>query len=294
MTALEEAQARFEAGEYRQAREAAVAGLASQPDDVELLRVAGRAGVELGEADAVEQLQRVVELRPEDATGWQDLGDALATEGRTEEAAEAFAKAVELNPDDEMALTQLGHTSFATGKDEDAVSYLNRAADQATGTSTAAISLVDMYRTLGQFEEALAAAQKVAEADPDDVVAALDVAELSLATGRFDDAVKAFERVREVEDLPDHEVYALHGLVQVEIQRENWDRALELTREALALDQHGRTSDVLAFLEAQQGEEGEEPPPTREEIESALSASQVEHRRLHGEDRRLEVEDVSG
>ena len=294
MTALEEARAHLEAAEYRQAREAALGGLASQPDDVELLRVAGKAGVELGEDDSVEQLRKVVELRPDDAAGWHDLGDALATEGRTEEAAEAFGKAVELNPDDEMALTQLGHTAFAAGKDEDAVSYLNRAADHATGTSTAAISLVDMYRTLGQFEEALAAAQKVAGADPNDVVAALDVAELSLATGRLDDAVKAFERLREIEDLPDHEVYALHGLVQVEIQRENWDRALELTRDALALDQHGRTSDVLAFLEAQTGGESEEPPPTREQVDAALVASQSEHRREHGEDRRLEGGDLLG
>ena len=120
--------------------------------------------------------------------------------------------------------------------------------------STAAINLVDMYRTLGEFEEALAAAQKVADADPDDVVAALDVAELSVTVGRLDDAVKAFDRVRAIEDLADHEVYALHGLVQVEIQRENWERALELTREASALDQHGRTNDVLAFLGGQLGE----------------------------------------
>lgn len=294
MAALEEARAHFEAREFRQAREAASQGLASQPDDVELLRLAGRAGVEVAADDAVDQLRKVVELRPDDAAGWHDLGDALATEGRTQEATEAFTKAVALNPDDELALTHLGHSAHAAGKDQDAVSYLAQAADRAPGMSTAAINLVDMYRTLGEFEEALAAAQKVADADPDDVVAALDVAELSVTVGRLDDAVKAFDRVRAIEDLADHEVYALHGLVQVEIQRENWERALELTREASALDQHGRTNDVLAFLEAQAAGESEEPPSTREEIDAALSASQAEHRRLHGEDRRLEAGELLG
>jgi hypothetical protein len=77
------------------------------------------------------------------------------------------------------------------------------------------------------------------------------------------------------------------------VQRESWARALDLAREARALD--GRTNDVCAFLEAQLGEgDGEEVPPTREEIDAALAASMMEHRRLHGEDRRLEVGDLGG
>ena len=295
MTALEEARARFDAGEYREAREAALTALAGQPDDADLLRLAGRAGVELGADDAVEQLQKVAELRPDDATAWSDLGDALATEGRDDEAAAAFRRTLELKPDDELALTNLGHAAHASGKDDDAVAYLSQAAERTAGASTAAISLVDMYRTLGQFEEALAAARKVADAEPGDVAAALDVADLSLTVGQLDEAAKAFQRVREIEDLPDHEVHALHGLIAVEVRRESWARALELAREALALDRYGRTNDVCAFLEAQLGEgEAEEAPPTGEEIDTALSTSLTEHRRLHGEDRRLEVGDLGG
>ena len=47
---------------------------------------------------------------------------------------------------------------------------------------------------------------------------ALDVAELSLETGQLDEALEAFERIREMVDLPDHEVYALHGMIQVELR----------------------------------------------------------------------------
>jgi Flp pilus assembly protein TadD len=290
---LGDARARFEAGEYGEARDAALAELASRPEDVELLRIAGRAGVETGADDAVEQLRKVTELRPDDPAGWSDLGDALATEGRDDEASEAFRKTLELNPDDDLALTYLGHAAHASGKDDDAVAYLSQAAERTAGASTAAISLVDMYRTLGQHDEALAAARKVADAEPGDVAAALDVADLSLTMGGLDEAAKAFQRVREIEDLPDHEVHALHGMIAVEVQREGWARALELAREARALD--GRTNDVCAFLEAQLGEgDAEEAPPTREEIDAALSASMTEHRRLHGEDRRLEVGDLGG
>lgn len=281
------ARARFEAGDLRGARNAAQAGLKSTPDDPDLLRIAGRAGVELGDADAVEQLRRVADLRPDEVESWRDLGDALAAEGRTGEAADAFRRVLDLNPDDEAALTALGHAAYVTGSGADAVSYLEQAAERSAGASTAMISLVDMYREMGQPAEALPAAVKIAEAAPTNAAAALDVAELSLEVRRFDEALRAFERTRELDDLAEHEVYALHGMIQVEMRRGNFDRALELAREAAGVDRYGRTVEVLAFLEARSGDPGDEATKL-EDVEAALSASLAEHRRLHAQDSRFE------
>ena len=296
MTTLDQARTHFEAGEFTKAHQAAVDALASSPDDVELLRVAGRAGVEAGSDDAVDQLKKVTELQPDSSEAWSDLGDALATEGRMDEANEAFRKAVELNPDDEVALTHLGHTSHATGKDEDAVSFLADAAGRTSGMSTAVISLVEMYKSLGKHEEALAAARQVAEADPSDVTAALDVAELSLTVGKPGEALPQFERLREMEDMPDHEVLVLHGMILAALRSDDTGRARELAKEAAGVQEHGRTRGVLAFLEPEEPAEGEEAetPPSREDVEATLEASLVEHRRLHAEDRRLSAEDLLG
>jgi tetratricopeptide (TPR) repeat protein len=293
--ALDEARAQFDAGDFRSSRRAALEGLESRPNDPDLLRIAGRAGVELGADDAADQLRAVAEQRPDEAEAWRDLGDALAAEGRMDEAAEAFRKVVELDPEDEAALTALGHAAYVTGSGADAVSYLEQAAGRSTGASSAMISLVDMYREMGQPDEALAAAEKIAAAAPEDTSAVLDVADLSLELGRLDGALRAFERLRELDELPDHEVYALHGMVAVELRREGLERALELAREAAAIDRHGRTAGVLAYLEAQvSGAEGDEPPPSRDEVDAALSASLAEHRRMHAEDRRIEGEDLLG
>jgi Flp pilus assembly protein TadD len=294
MTA-EQARTHFEAGRYSEAHAAAREGLSSASDDVELLRIAGRAGVELGSSDAVDQLRRVTELQPDSAEAWRDLGDALLAEGHDKEAADAFRKALELNPEDDVALTSLGHTEYAAGS-EGAVAHLEQAAERGGAMSTAAISLVEMYRSMGKNEEALGAARKVLDAEPGDLAAALDVAELSLETGRLDEAREAFERIREMEDLPDHEVYALHGIIQVELRRDNPDAALELAREAARVDEYGRTAGVLAHLAPPEpGEDGApEAPPSREEVEAALSQSLREHRRLHAEDRRLLAEDLLG
>ena len=280
------ASVRFDIGDYAGARAAALEALATSPDDPDLLRIAGRAGVEVGAADAVAQLRRVTELRPDDAAAWRDLGDALATEGETEEANAAFARAVELDPADESSLTALGHTAFQAGRREDAVSYLEQAA-AGRGASTAAISLVDMYRSLGQLDAALAAAVMVAEADPS-ATALLDVAELSLQTGALDEAAAAFARVREIDELPDHDVYALHGMIAAELARDGHERALALAHEAAALDRYGRSALVVAHLEAADG------GPSRADVDAALAASLAEHRRAHADDHLSPPEELHG
>jgi tetratricopeptide (TPR) repeat protein len=305
MSALDQARTHYEAGEFGKAREAAVEALSSSPDDIELLRVAGRAGVETRADDAVDQLRKVAELQPDSANAWRDLADALAADGRAAEAEDAFRKVLELEPEDESALSALGHTAFQAGRHDDGVSLLEKVAERAGGGSTVHVSLVDMYRAVGQLTEALAAARKVANADPDDALAVLDVAELSLETGSPDEALKAFDRLREISEFPEEEVAALHGMIKVELGRGDAHRALELAREAGAIDAIGASTPVLAHLEAQAGADddaddaisrgqsvvfiqAQEAPPSRQEVEALIDATLADLRRkLTEESRRV-------
>ena len=298
---LEQARSHFEAGEFARARDLAANGLASSPDDVELLRVAGLAGVETGADDAVDQLRRVADQQPDSADSWRNLADALAAEGRTQEAEDAFRRVLDIDPEDEVALTAVGHTAFQAGNRDEAVSMLEQVAGRVTGASTAAISLVEMYRTLGRPEEALVAARKVAEADQENELAALDVAELALEIDKFDEAAEAFAWLRQIVDLPEHEVAALQGMIKVELARGDTERALQLARDAGAIDTVGRTTGVLAHLEADAGGDAAhetvvargqsaafvlalEAPPSREEVVSLLDATLGDLRRSLGGD----------
>ncbi len=255
--------------------------------------LAGRAGVELDADDATEQLRRATELAPDHADAWHYLGEALATEGRMDEADEAFRRAVELNPADQVALSHLGHTSAATGTQEEAVGYLSQAAQSMRGASTAAISLVDMYRTLGQLRggTGAGAANRRGRTRRRDGRARRGRAQPRSRS--LDEAVAAFERLRELDDVPGHEVYPLHGMIKAEIQREQWQRALELAREAPVSDVAGTDGQLVAFLQAQSDEPAEQAP-TREEVDAALTASLSEYRRMHADDRRLASEDLLG
>jgi Flp pilus assembly protein TadD len=292
--ARERARMHFDAGEFDESLREALGGLSSSPQDVALLVLAGRAGVEVDSPEAVEHLRRATELAPEDASAWHHLGEALAAEGLTLEAGEAFRRAVELDPQDSVALTHLGHTSLAAGRDEEGVGYLAQAAGSIDGASTAAISLVDMYRSFGQNEEALAQARRLVDAAADDIPAWIDVAELSLAVGDLEQARVAFERLRDLDEVPGHEAYPLHGLIRVEICREQWGPAEALAAQSASIDPQGLGAEVMAFLREQRGEEAQEAAPTREQIEASLDASLGEYRRMHADDRRLEAREHLG
>jgi Flp pilus assembly protein TadD len=290
----------WDAADFDASLSAALEGLGSAPDDVELLVLAGRAGVEVDADDAVDHLRRATELAPDNAGAWHHLGEALAAEGSLEEAEAAFRRAVELDPDDQLALTHLGHTALAAGRRDEGVRYLARAADIAHAASSASISLVDMYRSFGQYEDALVQARRIAEAAPEDRLAWLDVGELALQTGQLDEARAAFERVRDLDEVPGHEAYPLHGILQVELARERWEPAGELVAQIAAIDPRGLSTALTAFLRAQTGEAPAEdedeatPPPTREEVDRVLADSLTDYRRMLIDDRLLRGGDLVG
>ncbi len=212
----------FERGEFRCARELAERGLSEQPADVNLLRLAGRAGVELNLADSTDYLSKAVELEPGNADAWRELGDAFLNEDRLKEATSAFRQAVELRPNDVGSLVQLAHAAYAAGDPEDAIGHIRQAVERDPNSLGARRALL--------------------------------------------------------------EIYAIHGMIEAEIKRERWRRALDLAIEATRIDRLGRTTDVLAYVVAQVFGPADRPAPTREEVDDALAASRAEHRRLHEEE----------
>lgn len=278
-----EGQALYEQGDFRAARNVAERGLSERPDDVNLLRLAGRSGAELDLPDAADYLSKAVELEPENADAWRELGEALLNDGRMKDATGAFRQAVELRPNDVGTLVHLAHAAYAAGDPEEAIGHIRQAVDRDPNSLGARRALLEIYRAAKRPEDALAAAEELAESDPNDPLAALDVAELYLALDHPVDATSGFARLRKIDDDPAHEIYAIHGMIEAEIRRERWRRALDLAIEATRIDRLGRTTDVLAYVVAQVFGAADRPAPSREEVMQALAESRAEHRRLHEE-----------
>ena len=305
------AEEHFARREYRASREAALEGLSADPDDLDALRLAGRAGVEVEAEDAVAQLQRVTELAPDDAAAWRDLGDALAAEGRTAEAEQAWTKLAELRPDDSLVLTSLGHAALAAGHADEAADRLIAAAEADARNLSASMSLVDVYRDMGHFSQALTIARRIWETDPDAVLSGLDVAELSVAVGDLDAADAVYDTLLEVDE-DGHEAYIRYGQLGVALKREYWIQASALASSAARLEQSARSQRLLAYfadraiahdrdatspdlgaalLASQSGvfalpnlDQGPPEVPSLEEVERLLADARFEHRRIHLEE----------
>lgn len=90
--------------------------LKTQPDDVEGWSMLGRSYSALGRyPEAAQAFQRVVELKPQEASGYADLADAKAmAAGRSlaGEPAALIAKALELDPKNLKALALAGTIAF--------------------------------------------------------------------------------------------------------------------------------------------------------------------------------------
>jgi len=277
----EQALALYESGDFEASREAALQLLQASPQDPSLLRLAGKAGVELGHDDAVGQLELAVGADPENPDGWRDLADGLLADGRIEDAANAIKQAIERRPDDVALLVDLAHVAHASGNREAAIGTLEQALELDFGSVAALRGLVGMYREANRLEDALRVGRKVVAYRPEDILTAIDVAELTLALDRMEEAVEAFRWLRDIDDEPDHEVYAVHGMIEAELRRERWRAALDLAVDATRVDRFGRTTDILAYAVTQVFGAGDRPAPSRRDVDDVLAASRDEHRRLH-------------
>lgn len=280
---IEEAEAALAAGQLMKARSLAVEGLVEDPDDPRLLRVAGKASLELELDDAARHLKALVRVAPNDGAAWRDLAFASMEEGDLPGSAEAFAKVLELTPDDTASMIHLAHARHAMGDTAAAVQLLSQASQLAPERTDVLRSLAGMAKATGDSAAALDAARRLAEQDPKDVLAALDVAELFLASGDHKAAAGAFYKLRKADTDEGHEVYACHGQAEALVRSENWRQALDVAIDATRVDRHQLTTDLLAYIASKLFGEADREALPWEEIETALATERAEHRRMHEE-----------
>jgi tetratricopeptide (TPR) repeat protein len=278
-----QAEATFSAGEFRQSRELALQGLASRPDDVRLLRILGRSSVELDLDDGIGYLQKAVELSPDSPDAWRDLGMALINEGDASGAANALREVIRRNPDEISARFDLAHLQYALGERDEAIALLSTVSKLDPSDLAVLRSLVEMYREVGNLPAALEAAEEIARQQADDIVAKLDIAQLNLALGNFTVAAAQYAQLRTIDAAPQHVAYAYHGLIQVELQRSNWRRALDYAIDATRVDRDELTTQLLAFTAARLFGDSARETLTQAEVEAVLTAEHFEHRRQHVE-----------
>jgi tetratricopeptide (TPR) repeat protein len=170
------------------------------------------------------------------------------TDGQLEGAVDAFRTAVRLNPENVGALIDLGNVLHMFGRTAEALESLEHASQLRPGDLGILRNLAGMYVSAGRTYSALAKLLQILEFNPGDLSAQCDAAWLLFELRRLNEAEQLFKAIRDGQPERDHELYALHGLVMIEVRRQDWRRALMHAVEATKLDRYDFTTALLSYI----------------------------------------------
>ena len=184
-------------------------------------------------------MQQAVELRPDFAEAWSDLGDARKNLADFDGALSAFRRAVALSPDDPVAQYRLGSQLLDAGTPHEAAEHLDAAVRLDPKNQSALNALQRALRQDGQTQRAEAVKKQLAallrERDDADQrqVAALETNNRGAELEKAGDLRGALEKYRAALALLPEHVGIRVNLAVALLKLGNWEEGISQMREAL-------------------------------------------------------------
>ena len=160
-----------EAQRYPDAKEFYTKVLNSMPNETSVRYARALVAEKLGELDLVESdLQTILEQEPTNAQVLNALGYTLADRtNRYEEALQYIQRAIELEPDDAAVVDSMGWVQYRLGNYNKAIKHLRRA-NELSGDPEIAAHLGEVLWVSGDKEGALQIWENSLKEHPDDKV----------------------------------------------------------------------------------------------------------------------------
>jgi Flp pilus assembly protein TadD len=193
---------------------------------------------------AAELFRHVVAKVPDDWSAWNNLGNALAPLGETEDSIGALETAARLAPDSPPIRANLGNALIEAGRGEEGEAVLRTAATDFPDDATALTTLYGWLRDAGREDEAYAAIAEAARRAPGDAHVRSDHGQEAARINRFELAEAEFEAALAIEPALGA---SLVGLATV-YERVNRETELEPLR--LRAAAAGADGQSLAFIDA--------------------------------------------
>jgi tetratricopeptide (TPR) repeat protein len=184
---------------------------------------------------------------PDNAVAHLNLGLALGTEGRLDEAIEHFQRASEISPNHPQAYNNLGNVLVWKGRPEDAIANFARAIQIQPDYAEAHNNLANMLAKKGQFAEAIAHYQKAIQLNPDYADAHYNLGIVLVRQKQSAEATRQFQLALQIN--PDN-AGAHYNLGVVFGLQGDLGKAVEQYRKAIEnkpdyADAHGNLANVL-------------------------------------------------
>jgi len=236
--------------------------LQTAPSNADLLRFAGTAECQLGNAEAgVRFLSRSLEMSPNQPEVHHNRGHALLKLGRLEEAVKSYDQALALRPDYVSAWFSRGMALMSLERFDTAAASFERAVEARPDFAEAWLEHGNALMKMDRSKEALASFNKMLWLQPNVVEALVNRSDILLKLGRFVEAVASYDRLLALESGL-ASVWSNRGIALMKTGRHaaavaSYDRALELEPDLAdawsnrgdALGGLGRYEDAIASCE---------------------------------------------
>jgi len=185
--------------------------------------------------DALHAFRKTAQLLAGDAVAHYNLGVALKSAGRLDEAVASYRRAVALKPDYVEAHYNLGNALKQLGQLESAAQSYRRAVQLKPDHAEAHYSLGVVLQNLGQLDDAVASYRRALQLKPDHAEVHNDLGNAQLDLGLINDAMTSYRRALKIN--PDYALAhnnlgnPLKSLGQLDDAIESYRRAVEIKPE---------------------------------------------------------------
>lgn len=220
---------------YEGALQAYASAIAREPDNPELWAGQGRILGQLDRLDeALDSVDRALELNPNSASIWQKQGGLLVRLQRFYDARDAFDRAIELDPNSAAAWYDLA-SLLSTGllRYDSGVAAYDRAIELQPEFAAAWRDRGIAQTLLGRYQAALDSFDRALEIDPQDYKTWARRGVVFNELRRYDEAIESFDRAVELET-DDAFVWVSRGIALESLER--YEEALDSYERAIALD----------------------------------------------------------
>jgi len=187
-------------GNIQQAQTLCLQILKKAPEHIEALQLLGIIYGKQGRyADSVQQLSKVIELKPDSPKTFNNLGVALMKLGNLDEAAYAFNKAISLQSNFKQAYNNFGLVLKKQCDFTQAEAAFEKALQIDPQYAEAIGNLGMMFLSLGKFEQAAENLRKAIDLMPGFAEFYNNLGTAVMELGQFDDALTAFGKAMEIE-----------------------------------------------------------------------------------------------
>ena len=241
---------------FEEAVELTKTALIEEPNNVELLKLAGLAQVNIGEWEKAKfHFETVVKFVPDDATSWFYLANCYNNLGDFISAKNAYIKVIELREGYEEAYKSLCVTLLKLEQPDEAIKYAQIAQKYAQEDYMYDFIIGTAYMKLKDFQNSVKPLEKAMEKAPENFGVYNSLGTAYIATGKSDDAINCYRKA--IEMFPENPMAYFNLGSAYQIQKKHQD-ACEYLKKAVELDEEDeifKTTYALSLVKSEQYED---------------------------------------